>query len=224
MRTLYLNGPLTGFSAEPIETDASDMRDVISAMKSWFPDFQAWLHENQTYYIILSQKDKADPRPLEPEFFNSPFETAEEIHLFPVVEGEDPVTIAAAFGYTIVAGSVAAAVITIAVNIAVSLVVGAIMQMLAPKPPSGNDAEKPSEIPSFLFNGPENVQEQGYQVPVVYGTHMTGSVIVSAGIMIAQEAVAATPVVAPQNPVLRVPGQWTGQPPTNTQQETDGGV
>ena len=219
MRTLHLYGGLKQFSEVPLETDAADMRDVISAMKSWFPDFHAWLHENQEYYIVLSKKDKVEPRAVEPEFFNSPFEDIEEIHLFPEASGEEAFTIAAFAAWL----GTSVAVATIIVNIAVSIVLGAVMQMLAPKPPSGNNAEKPSEIPSFLFNGPENVQEQGYQVPVVYGTHMTGSVIVSAGITIKQETVLATPVAAPVKPVLTVPGQWTGQPPTGGQEETDGG-
>ena len=40
--------------------------------------------------------------------------------------------------------------------------------------------EVADSTPSFLFNGAANVQEQGYMLPLIFGIHMTGSVVASA--------------------------------------------
>jgi len=44
------------------------------------------------------------------------------------------------------------------------------------------DQAQPTDRPSFLFNGVTNNSQQGGPVPLVFGTHLTGSVVISAGI------------------------------------------
>jgi predicted phage tail protein len=44
------------------------------------------------------------------------------------------------------------------------------------------DLAKPEDRPSFLFNGVTNNSQQGGPVPLVFGTHLVGSIVVSAGI------------------------------------------
>jgi predicted phage tail protein len=44
------------------------------------------------------------------------------------------------------------------------------------------DMAKPEDRPSFLFNGVTNNSQEGGPVPLVIGTHLVGSIVVSAGI------------------------------------------
>lgn len=66
----------------------------------------------------------------------------------------------------------------------VSMVLGGVSQMLSPQvsSASADTYERPDQRPSFIFNGPVNVAEQGGPVPLVYGRIRTGSVVVSSGL------------------------------------------
>ena len=79
-----------------------------------------------------------------------------------------------------------------AANVAVlgaSMVLGGVASMLA-QPPQGvpgvnaspTDSARPEDRPSFLFNGIVNNTAQGGPVPLVFGTHLTGSVVVSGAV------------------------------------------
>lgn len=69
-----------------------------------------------------------------------------------------------------------------------SLLLTGIAGLLAPTPkidtPTFNLRERPESRPSFLFNGPVNVIEQGQPIPLVYGRSVTGSIVVSASIVV----------------------------------------
>jgi predicted phage tail protein len=68
-----------------------------------------------------------------------------------------------------------------------SMVLGGISSLLT-QPPAQTQATQatsmapPGNSPSFLFNGVTNNSQQGGPVPLVFGTHLVGSVVVSAGI------------------------------------------
>lgn len=53
---------------------------------------------------------------------------------------------------------------------------------------AGGSLERPADKPSFLFSGAQNTVEQGAVIPLVYGTMLTGSIIVSAGIYTEEQA------------------------------------
>jgi predicted phage tail protein len=65
-----------------------------------------------------------------------------------------------------------------------SLVLGGMMALLTqpPTPDSPTDMAAPEDRPSFLFNGVTNNSQQGGPVPLVFGTHLVGSVVVNAGL------------------------------------------
>jgi len=79
-----------------------------------------------------------------------------------------------AFGMTVTWGNIAL--------FGLSMTLNGIASMMAPSPKLGDIPERPDERPSYLFNGPVNVGEQGGPVPLVYGEFRTGSTTVSAGI------------------------------------------
>jgi len=72
----------------------------------------------------------------------------------------------------------------IAINIGASLILGGVSSLLT-QPPSGpaaTDRAAPEDRPSFLFNGVTNNSQQGGPVPLVFGTHLVGSVVINAGL------------------------------------------
>jgi predicted phage tail protein len=66
----------------------------------------------------------------------------------------------------------------------VSMVLGGVSALLAqpPTPDAATDQAAPADRPSFLFNGVTNNSQQGGPVPLVFGTHLVGSVVVNAGL------------------------------------------
>ncbi len=189
------------------------MPDVLSCLKSRFPDFKSYLSDNPEYVVIVSGKDKANPRQLHPEFIATPFQDCEEVHLFSATKGAGIEAALVSWGFSAAAASF---ISTVVINLAISLVIGAVTRMLAPKV-ENKGSERPEERPSFLYNGPENVIQQGYQVPIVYGVHMTGSVVVSAGVAVEQIAVGSTRTDPPSGVgaavAAAVPWQWAGETP-----------
>lgn len=57
-----------------------------------------------------------------------------------------------------------------------------VMMLSMPKAPKAATREEATKTASFIFDGPENVTEQGHPVPLIYGWFRSGSVVVSAGI------------------------------------------
>lgn len=70
------------------------------------------------------------------------------------------------------------------------MVLGGVASMLSPKPPQqqgtmqqATDMAKPEDRPSYLFNGAVNNTQQGGPVPLIFGEHMTGSVVISGALL-----------------------------------------
>jgi predicted phage tail protein len=67
----------------------------------------------------------------------------------------------------------------------VSLVASGIAGLLTSPPPQqaqATDMARPDDRPSFLFNGVTNNTQQGGPVPLLFGRHLVGSVVVSGGL------------------------------------------
>ncbi|MCH9665871.1 MAG: hypothetical protein K0U41_08515 [Gammaproteobacteria bacterium] len=71
--------------------------------------------------------------------------------------------------------------------IGVGLLVAGVSTMMARVPETGDyaDREDADERPTALFNGALNRAEQGGPVPLVYGTHLVGSVVISTSLSVA---------------------------------------
>jgi predicted phage tail protein len=65
-----------------------------------------------------------------------------------------------------------------------SMILGGVSALLSqsPTPDAATDMAAPADRPSFLFNGVTNNSQQGGPVPLVFGTHLAGSVVVNAGL------------------------------------------
>jgi predicted phage tail protein len=79
------------------------------------------------------------------------------------------------------------AVSSILLGVGASLLLGGVAQLLSPVPetPTGFDSTSDPRK-SYSFSSIQNTSRQGTPVPVVYGEVIVGSVVISAGIDIAQ--------------------------------------
>ncbi|MBU3655914.1 MAG: tail assembly protein [Alphaproteobacteria bacterium] len=71
-----------------------------------------------------------------------------------------------------------------AFSLGLGAVLGGITQMLTPTPQANDysSRERPEDRPSLLFNGAVNTLEQGGAVPLIYGKHRVGSVVINVGL------------------------------------------
>ena len=152
---------------------------------------------DQYYKVGLGDRD------LYPEELHQPA-GQQVIKIIPVVAGAGDVGKillgVALIGLTIATGGFGGAAIglfgtgtlglgTLALGIGASLVLGGVSGLLTPTPvtPTGPDtANDPRK--SYSFSSIQNSSRQGTPVPVIYGETVVGSVVISAGIDIAQVA------------------------------------
>ena len=91
----------------------------------------------------------------------------------------------AAFATPLIAGLSYGSLITVGASMVLGGVAGLLTQ--SPQPQQGQESPTdqitPAEDrPSFLFNGVTNNSQQGGPVPLVFGRHLVGSVVASAGL------------------------------------------
>jgi predicted phage tail protein len=66
-----------------------------------------------------------------------------------------------------------------------SMVLGGVATLIAAGVDQpATDRASPNDVPSFLFNGVTNNTQPGGPVPLLYGTHMIGSIVVSGGLSV----------------------------------------
>jgi predicted phage tail protein len=75
-----------------------------------------------------------------------------------------------------------------------AMVLGGIAGLLVAQPQGATqqqatDQARPDDRPSFFFNGVTNNSQQGGPVPLVFGTHLVGSIVASGGINVEDIAV-----------------------------------
>lgn len=186
------------------ETDLKDTREIFNSIKHT-------LGEDVTDNILYSQHvfigtlaERADVLTATSLF--SDINLYEQLHIIPVVEGEEPISasaiiaaaasaasaagasaatalsIGAALSTTIVGSvtvaSVIAGVANIAIGIGISMAVSAIM---TPDSSFGSDPSK-AQKQSKMFNTALTINEQGGSVPLTYGNPFCGGVLISSGI------------------------------------------
>jgi len=223
IRTIKLYGALakdTGVSS--IDLDVNSPIELANGLRSQVKGFRKATMDYPNLYLILSDRNNENVSCVTPDSFQFPLnEKAEVLHLTNEIEGAGiEAGVIAIFTAMGASAAVAATLATIAINMAISFALGAIANMLAPSPKTGSGQDGAEEKRSFIYNGAVNVMEQGYPVPLVYGIHMTGSVVVSAGVDVAEMAY----VVAEEGPPANGGGSTQpAVPPAVAWQPGDGG-
>lgn len=203
LRQITLHGPLETLAGiRSFEFDVDTPVMLVSALRSQIPGFRQFCDDHKVAFVTTD--GTGEPTALTQEDLALTLGSATDIHIIPEVEG-------AGFGGELIlaawaAGNYVAVATYIAVNIAIAVVTGMVISALAPSPDMGGGAAKADEKPSFIYNGAVNVIEQGYAIPLVYGTHMTGSIVVSAGITVEDIPYVAAQEAPPAN------GGGTAQP------------
>ena len=64
-----------------------------------------------------------------------------------------------------------------------SLIMGGVIELLTPQQKVTSSGDSADNTPSYNFNGPVNTTAQGHPVPLAYGEVMTGSAVISAGVV-----------------------------------------
>lgn len=199
IRVIHLYGAIAKQAdIELIELDVNSPRELVAALRSQVSNWREIMITHPNMHIVLSSGDKQTIDAIVPELFEFPLsEKAEHIHIFSAVEGAG-IELTAWLVMNMEIGLTAATFISAAVtNLAVSVVVGLVSSALSASPDTSSGSEKADQRPSFLFNGAVNVVEQGYPVPLVYGIHTAGSIVVSAGVDVAELPYESTQATAP---------------------------
>lgn len=182
-RTIHLHGAFENATGiKTLKLDVDTPRMMILGLNALVPEFETALRGLDVPINIISANKRTKNKSLKgysPHGLSDDFGKATDIHIIPAVEGAG--TEIVAYFALAAAGSGAAIAYAIVINIAISLVVGAIASSMASKPDTSAGSQRPDQKQSFIFNGPVNVQSQGASVPLVYGTCLTGSIVISSG-------------------------------------------
>jgi predicted phage tail protein len=180
IRTIVLHDMLADkFGNEPFKMDVDTPKMLFRALISRFKGLRQEISKGFEYSLVM--KIGQDFVPVTVDEYELTFGVAEEIHIIPVVVGAGATAIAY-IATTLSVSTVTATIIYIAATVAVSMVMGAIIKSLSPQPNISGSSGGQDPRASHIFNGPENVVTQGGAIPIVYGVHMTGSIVVSASI------------------------------------------
>ena len=219
LRTFYLHGSIGEVAgATEFEFDADNMLTLTRALCSQLPSFRQVMIQQPEMLVIVMDEDGNVLEQLDDANFIFPFsEAGQKVHLIPKIKGAGIELVAWYVGSTVAALTAAQVAVGIAINIAASFVVGKIISALGPSPDTTQQTRQ-DERPSFLFNGAANLIQAGHPVPLVYGTHMVGSIVISAGVDVEdipyvpaetsepQGGGTATPTSPPPEP-----WQWSGE-------------
>lgn len=172
-----LHGPLAEIYGHEHRFAVSTPREAVLALCANNPGFrQDFLDTGR--WAILADGDwrEGDDAPVTP--------VSREIDLVPIIEGQ------AFLGALLVGALIPSLAGTAAANIIGGLLVGALLLgvslLLTPKQPKKPEADDEKDD-NYSFSGPENITTQGAPVPILYGRAFAGSVVVSAGLELAEE-------------------------------------
>ena len=87
--------------------------------------------------------------------------------------------LAAAYATPLVLGLTYGSLVTVGVGLVATGIVGLLTPNPASEGTSSTDQARPDDRPSFFFNGVVNNTQQGGPVPLVFGRHLVGSVVIS---------------------------------------------
>jgi len=181
LRTINLHGSLAlDGKLQTVELDVDTPQIMFRGLSCLVEGFDSRMRalttDIQMFIVNPEVTDKNELNSVGPEGLSRTLGDAKELHIIPAVEGGG-FEIAAMY---FVKGTMAYYVAGFVISLAISYVLGAIAQSMAPKPSTSAGAATIDQKPSFMFNGPVNITEQGYPVPLAYGLKvLTGSTVIS---------------------------------------------
>jgi predicted phage tail protein len=198
LKRIYLHGKLKEKFGQFFDFDIATPREALRALISQLKGFRAAMNEGHYRIVRGALEGGMD---LDVDQIDLAFGRCREFHIIPVVAGADKagglgkivlgvVLVAAAVAlsgpgglgaaafsigsYAVTYGSIA--------GVGVALTLAGVASLLTPTFKTPDIGQTEDQKPSYLFNGPVNVANQGNPIPLVYGRIRCGSVVVSTGI------------------------------------------
>lgn len=175
---VHLYGALAAKFGTPHEFAISTPREAVRALDANFPGFYRELVKVERYAIVADDDVRDGDGAAD-------LTLSRDLHLVPKIEGQaflGPALITAIFpAITGTAASILGGLLVAGIAFGLSM-------LLKPKQPE-QKTEDPNKDNSYAFTGPENVTDQGAAVPLIYGRVFTGSVVISAGLSVADVAI-----------------------------------
>lgn len=103
------------------------------------------------------------------------------ISIIPVPQGAGGGIFQVILGVVLIVAGIIFPVLSPLIWLGASLLLGGVVAMLSGSPRSLSE-KQPKNAPSYIFQGPQNVQQQGGPVPLLFGRMVVGSVCISASI------------------------------------------
>lgn len=200
LRKVFLYGDLGAEFGRQHEFDVSNIYDVPKALACNYAGFSDKFI-NGAYRVVIGNKKTGTE--LSDETLSMNLGKSKHIHIIPVPNGAKSqgskaimmIVLGAAMmgpfglaalgaGATTMAGAVTAAggIATQAALMGVSFALIGVSTLLTPSPKVDDYTNRETDQKnSFLFNGPVNTATQGQCIPVVYGTFLAGTTVVSSG-------------------------------------------
>lgn len=176
LRAIHLHGRLGKRFGRRFDLAVSSPTEAIRALIFMVPGFSEYIR-HRGYVVSIGEGTVLDREALDLQLGRQT-----DIHITPAGAVSGIVTIL--LGATLL--------ITAASSIAV---------LSMPKVPTAASREESTKTASYIFDGAENVTEQGHPVPLVYGRFRVGSIVGSAGIT-TSDANEASVSADPSNPYL----------------------
>jgi len=195
LRKIKLYGHLREHTGlKEVEAYVDNVREAVSFLTCNWPKLESQIVQNN-YHVLLDEDD------VEEEELLYPIGTA-SISFIPVVEGSGkfgkilagaaligsaflftPLTMGSFFSPIVAKGSFAAAMplTKAAIGLGGALVLSGVSDLLTPTPQIPEAEQTPE---SSAFTSPLNVSMPGVAIPLVYGTAICGSIVVSTSIEI----------------------------------------
>lgn len=180
MVEVRLHGPLAQFGKVwnlEIETPAEAIRLIRVNTKGFLRKIKELSDQGMVFRLRTNTHDLSEDE------LECKTSKMTRLDIIPVVAGANA-------GLRFIVGAVLVAVGVIyqqpwAISMGASLMLGSVVEWLTPVP-SQKDYNSPEGKQSWTISGPGNTVEQGYPVPVIYGTVLTGGYVVSAGMSVAE--------------------------------------
>lgn len=191
MITVILYGHLAKKFGKRHEMEISTPAEAIRALCANFKDFKAEvIQDGQALYnLFAGSEDRADV-----DAMHLPVGNFKTVKIIPIISGRGGLgkvllgaaLIGASFflPVTPLISGFSFSLSSIASGIGFSLLLGGISSMLfSPPKPKTSSTERPSNLPSYAFNGAVNTIGQGNPVPYFFGGPLlVGSQVISAGL------------------------------------------
>lgn len=188
LRKIKLYGHLREHTGlKEVEAYVDSVRDAVSFLTCNWPKLESQIVQNN-YHVLLDEDDVGEEELLYPIGNAS-------ISFIPVVEGSGKfgriLAGAALIGFSFAAGggffgsafAKNTGLFAFTKNVGFALVLGGISDLLTPTPQIPEAEQTPQ---SSAFTSPLNVSMPGIAVPLVYGTAITGSIVVNTSVEIGE--------------------------------------